>query len=87
MFGTKKKLDELRKDCIEYENKTNAIIQKLQWQINNPPKYKIGQKVKGCGECVYIEVSELNWSNLFTKPKREYKYTFKNKNKTITVCE
>lgn len=84
MFGTKKKLDQLRKEYIEY---VDNQIKKLQWQINNPPKYKIGQKVKGYGECVHIEVSELIWSNLFTKPKREYKYTFKNKNKTITVCE
>lgn len=84
-------------DFKELEKKVSEqseLIKKLQWQINNPPKYKIGQKVKGLGtlEKYDIENTEYGIIYLFRKDMGmpdilRYKYTFKNKNKTITVCE
>lgn len=95
MFGTKKKLEDLRLEFKLHRDKTNDLISKLQWQINNPHKYKIGQNVKGLGVLEKLEIeNRMNGIigvplsiSFGLVPQYHYKYTFKNKNKTITVCE
>lgn len=89
------KLNELIKkqgNSIDIQNQT---IDKLQWQIENPPKYKVGQKVKQYGECKSIDViyalkgiiGRPFGHDLMNLPDYYYKYTFTKNNQTITICD
>jgi hypothetical protein len=93
MFGNKKlkkRIDYLS-DQIDYltDNITdlNKGMLKLNWQLENPPKYKIGQKTK-FGTLSKVEVV---WDSVKMNHElgcgyiRKYKYHFTSKDGIITV--
>lgn len=85
---------ELQKS-IEKQNESirlqDSIIQKLKWQINNPPRYKIGDKHKNYGQCTNMKICDrMSEEGMPTIPGHTerfyYKYTFTKNKETITIC-
>ena len=72
----------LKEQCIAI-NTHEAIIHKLSYQVNNPPLYKIGQKVKEYGTCVNVEL--ITEVRAHVRAEYRYDYTFIKNNKTMIV--
>lgn len=66
-----------RMSSLEYR------IVRLEWQLENPPEYKIGDKDKCLGECIGVSVK----TGVGGKGPYSYQYAFKASNGNVSILE
>lgn len=76
--------DAIKMQC-DTLNIHDATIHKLSYQVNNPPRYKLYQKVKEHGVCTNVEL--IPAEHIGDVIGYHYRYSFTGNNQTITVSE